>query len=355
DRLPWRAETRVPVYLVKPDGIIRDLPEIAELAYNRQLIKAGREILAKERPGLIYQRYSLNNYAGVYLAREFNIPFVLEYNGSFPWMARHWGRPLRFEKIAAGIELRVCRLSDLIVVVSAPMKEELVQRGVKEEKILVNPNGVDPERYSPLVDGGAVRRRYGLEGKTVVGFSGTFGQWHGADKLAGAAALILSRPEGREDLRFLFIGDGPVLPAVKKITSPFSRYCIFTGMVPQEEGPRYLAACDILAAPHLPNPDGTPFFGSPTKLFEYMAMGRGIVASRLGQMGEILEQRGTALLVEPGNAAALADGILQLARDHGLRLMLGRNARQEVLEKYTWEKHTGRILAALERTFFIRG
>jgi len=347
DRLPWLAETGMPVYLVKPDGVVRSLPELPELAYNRRLIKAGREILAQERPGLLYQRYSLNNYAGLYLAMECNLPFVLEYNGSFPWMARHWGRPLWFAKTAAAVESRVCRLSDLVVVVSAPMKEELARRGVEEDRILVNPNGVDPGRYSPLVDGSGVRGRYGLAGKTVVGFTGTFGKWHGADKLAEAAALLLSRPEGRERLRFLFIGDGPLLPEVKAAVSSFAENCIFTGMVPQEEGPRHLAACDVLVAPHLPNPDGTPFFGSPTKLFEYMAMGKGIVASRLGQMGEILAERRTALLVEPGNAAALAEGIWRLAADRCLRLALGENARREALAKYTWEKHAGRILAAL--------
>jgi len=54
---------------------------------------------------------------------------------------------------------------------------------------------------------------------------------------------------------------------------------VLTGLVPQVEGRCYIAACDILASPHIPNPDGTPFFGSPTKLFEYMAMGKAIVAS----------------------------------------------------------------------------
>ena len=61
-----------------------------------------------------------------------------------------------------------------------------------------------------------------------------------------------------------------------------SRIAVLTGLVPQEDGPEHLAACDILASPHVPNADGTPFFGSPTKLFEYMAMGKGIVASNLG-------------------------------------------------------------------------
>src|SRR4030065_172281 len=75
--------------------------------------------------------------------------------------------------------------SDLIVVVSRPMKDELVARGIDPEKILVNPNGVDPERYSPEIDGSAVRSKYGLNGKLVIGFIGTFGKLHGAGAPGG--------------------------------------------------------------------------------------------------------------------------------------------------------------------------
>ena len=76
---------------------------------------------------------------------------------------------------------------------------------------------------------------------------------------------------------------------------------IFTGEVAHGRVPALLDACDILVAPHVPLADGSEFFGSPTKIFEYMAMGKAIVASRLGQIGEVLTDQETALLVEPGN------------------------------------------------------
>ncbi|HXZ44534.1 MAG TPA: glycosyltransferase, partial [archaeon] len=98
---------------------------------------------------------------------------------------------------------------------------------------------------------------------------------------------------------------------------------------------------------HVPNPDGTPFFGSPTKLFEYMAMGKGIVASDLDQIGEILEHGKTAWLVKPGDPDALADGIVRLARDAGLRGALGEAARCEAVAKHTWTAHVGRILTRM--------
>jgi glycosyltransferase involved in cell wall biosynthesis len=180
----------------------------------------------------------------------------------------------------------------------------------------------------------------------VIGFIGTFGKWHGAEVLAKAFGLLLRDfPGYRQEVRLLMIGDGATLPSVKENLRDFgaTEYAILTGLVPQEKGPEYLAACDILVASHKPNPDGTAFFGSPTKLFEYMAMGKGIVASDLDQIGEILKHGQTAWLVQSGNAESLMRGLKQLVDDPVLRERLGGAARQEVVSKYTWKEHTARI------------
>jgi glycosyltransferase involved in cell wall biosynthesis len=124
--------------------------------------------------------------------------------------------------------------------------------------------------------------------------------------------------------------------------------CILTGLIPQEEGPDYLAACDILVCPHVPNPDGTRFFGSPTKLFEYMAMGKGIVASDLEQIGEVLEHNHTAWMVTPGDVESLMLGLKTLIDDRQLRNRLGEAARCEVVAKYTWSQHTQKIIDKLK-------
>jgi glycosyltransferase involved in cell wall biosynthesis len=196
-----------------------------------------------------------------------------------------------------------------------------------------------------------VRDRYGLTGKTVIGFIGTFGKWHGAEVLAEAFARLLQEaPEYRERIRLLMIGDGPTMPQVKATLDRYgvASYTVLTGLVPQLQGPAHLAACDILASPHIPNPDGTPFFGSPTKLFEYMAMGKGIVASELDQIGEVLAHNQTAWMVKPGDAGALKDGLKTLVDDPALAHRLGAAARAEVVAKYTWRRHTQRIIETLQ-------
>ncbi|HUE95340.1 MAG TPA: glycosyltransferase family 4 protein, partial [Longimicrobiaceae bacterium] len=329
---------------------VRNIPEMPRLIHNDALLQTVEARWPEWRPDFVYNRYSMHGYSGPALRARFGVPYVCEYNGSFPWMNRHWGpRPMYFEDLGERIEMLNLRTADLVVVVSRAMKEEVVARGIDAEKVLVNPNGVDPDRYHPDIDGTPVRRRYRLESGLVVGFIGTFGPWHGAEKLVEAASLVREHGDLAAKVRFLLIGDGQRMGAVRQLIEEHGLQdrVVLTGRVPQEEGPAHLAACDILASPHVPNPDGTPFFGSPTKLFEYMAMGRAIVASDLDQIGEVLEHGRTGWLVEPGNADALARGIAHLCREADLRRQLSVAARREAEERHSWDSHTRRILEAL--------
>lgn len=324
--------------------------ELWTLNFNKIFYNEALNYLKNTEPSFIYQRYSLNNFSGVKLAQHFNVPLILEYNGSEVWICKNWGEPLQYEYLSEEIELLSLNFADLIVVVSQPMKDELIQRGITPEKILVNPNGVNPDKYSQAIDGSSVREKYKIQDKTVIGFIGTFGMWHGAEVLAEAFGLLLERyPEYKEKVKLLMIGDGIRMPQVKENIEKYNieNYCILTGLIPQEEGPIHLAACDILGSPHVPNPDGTKFFGSPTKLFEYMAMGKGIVASDLDQIGEILEHNKTAYMVKPGDLEELITGLKTLIDKKELRDKLGNNSRQEIISNYTWKKHTERIINKL--------
>jgi glycosyltransferase involved in cell wall biosynthesis len=329
---------------------LRNFPEVRMADASRRNLDWATPLLQGRPVSLFYQRYSLYDYSGLLLADRRAEPLVIEYNGSEVWVGKNWGRRLKYERLAAEIELLNLHAADLVVVVSKPLRDEIVLRGVDPGKILVNPNGVEPDRYSPEIQGVEIRQRYGLAGKSVVGFIGTFGPWHGAEVLADAfGRLVAAHPAYRDNLRLLLIGDGVKMNEVR---GNLDRHgvedlAVLTGIVPQAEGPRHLAACDILASPHVPNPDGTPFFGSPTKLFEYMAMGKGIVASNLEQIGEILEHDRTAWMVRPGDVDNLAGGLRVLIEDPTRRSRLGAAARAEVVAKYTWKEHTRKIIDAL--------
>jgi glycosyltransferase involved in cell wall biosynthesis len=341
----------VEVHLIAASERFWSFRELPALVLNDVVVGEAVRAVAGRRLSMVYQRYSLHNFAGLRLAHRLGVPLVLEYNGSEVWMSRHWGRPLRYEALAERIERVNVSAADLVVVVSRPMRDDLIARGVPGDRILVNPNAVDPEMYRPDIDGTAARSRLGFGGKTVLGFVSTFQAWHGAEVLAAAFVVLMrDHPEYRTSVRLLLVGDGPRLAPSKQLLhdAGLDDLVACVGLIPQEQGPQYLAACDVLVSPHVPNPDGTPFFGSPTKLFEYMAMGKGIVASDLDQIGEVLRHGETAWLVPPDNPEALASGLARLVADRDLRSTLGAAAHRTALERHTWRAHVRAMLDALQ-------
>jgi glycosyltransferase involved in cell wall biosynthesis len=350
DQVPG-IRTSVGVHVVQSSARFWDYSGLPELAGNSRFVRATMELARHHHPAFIYQRYSLNNFAGLQAAQALGVPFVVEFNGSMTWMGRYWGKPLRRESLSERVELAVLRGADLVVVVSEALRDDIVRRGIDPAAILVNPNGVDVDRYHPNVDGSSVRDRLGLGDSLVVGFIGTFEPWHGAEILAEAfAALVRRQPDRRDRVRLLLIGDGPRRVATERLLNAAGALDLaaLAGRTDQSDGPAHLAACDILVAPHVRNRDGSPFFGSPTKLFEYMAMGRAIVASRMDQIGEVLEADKSAVLVEPGDPSALASALTALLDDPDRRQRLGDAARDAAVKHHTWRAHTERILAALE-------
>jgi glycosyltransferase involved in cell wall biosynthesis len=360
----------VPVTYVSAEGAFSLPPETARYVFHESFVEQARSVLRNERPELLYQRYCLANYVGVILAREWGIPLVLEYNGSEVWASENWGFPLTFARTARRIEELNLRHAHLIVVVSDALRDELRARGIGDERIVCQPNGVDPLLFDPDrfrgTDRLALRRALGLpEDAVVCLFLGTFGPWHGVDVLAQAIRrLATTRSAWLDEQRccFVFVGDGQMMPRVRATLSQVpERFYRLAGLVPQAEAPRHIAAADLLLSPHVPNPDGSRFFGSPTKLFEYMAMGKAIIASELEQIGEVLygshhfgregipaddadRTDGCAVLTTPGSVEELIAALEYLVPRPGVRERLGAAARQRVLANYTWERHVDAIL-----------
>ena len=342
-------------------------------AFHRSTVGQVNDWLKDRQVAFLYQRMSIANYAGVLVSRKYRIPLVMEYNGSEVWVAGSWSRPLSYPKIAEKAEEACLRHAHVVVTVSDVLQNELLSRGVPAEKIVSYPNCIDEEIFNPerfsAKDIGNLRAQYGLaHDAMVIGFLGTFGQWHGVEILGEAIRLLAM--QAREFLRetkthFLIIGDGIKMSRLREILSGEECRGLYTlpGLVPQEEAPLHVAAADILLSPHIPNSDGSPFFGSPTKLFEYMAMGKPIIASDLDQIGRVLQnsvrsgqlpadapherEDRIAVLIQPANVEELVDAIKFLAVQPRWRERLGANARAEALSKYTWKHHVASILKRL--------
>lgn len=337
-----------------------NVPVFGELFYNLKVISRLKKTTSSV--DFIYQRYSGESFSGAYLASRMNIPFVLEFNSSEVWKLQNWSRttsPIKnfFKRfvqlpIVRRIEQYNLKKASLIVVVSDVLKDNLVQSGVAPSKILVNPNGVDVDRFQRNGENESLRDELNLGRSFVYGFIGTFGKWHGVVELAKATVRFYNeRPDLKGKVKFLIIGSGKLYPQVEQIirNADLDSDVILTGQIPQSKNTEYLSLCDAFLSPHIPNPDGTRFFGSPTKLFEYMACGKPVIASNLDQIGEILEHERTALLTVPGDIDHLVSTMIHLYENPQLQKTLGENAVQEVCKSYTWDVHVKRILTEVEK------
>jgi glycosyltransferase involved in cell wall biosynthesis len=317
--------------------------------------------LAAIRPAYLYERLVLGNFAAARLSRELQIPYILEYNGSEISMNRSFGgSALEHEALFLEAERLAFEQATVISVISDHVRDDVLSRGIAPAKVFVNPNGVNCAEYSPATreERREIRASLGLSDEArVIGFIGTFGGWHGIDVLGAALPQICAQaPEAR----FLLIGDGNLKP---KVLDAIRRHglhdrVVDVGRTEQRTGARLLKAADIYVSPHSSHMKDSPFFGSPTKLFEYMAMGGGIVASDLEQIGEVLRPalspadfvRGApavrdqrAILCRPGDVNEFVAGVLALVRNPAVSAALGRNARVAAEAGFSWERHVARI------------
>lgn len=374
------AGTEAPL-MVKPQAgfVPLDLPETFGIPYELNLFRF-QEMMARQlrrhlqahRYGFIYQRMSVSNYVGVQLSREFKLPLILEYNGSEVWAQSNWGVAFKHQAALAaeGVSLKHAHL---VVTVSEVLRDELISRGVEPERVVNYPNCIDPDVFHPerfsIEQQQALKTKLGLEPDTRLAvFVGTFGPWHGVEILAQAVReLALNSADWlrKQKLHFVIVGDGLRMPMVREILSDerCKPFCTLTGLVPQAEAPLYMGAAELLLSPHVPNADGTRFFGSPTKLFEYMAMGKPIIASDLEQIGQVLshslrvedlpqsepaaDESRISLLTPPGDVSRLVEAIRFVVEHPEWGEVLGRNVRTETLQKYTWDRHVDAILDRL--------
>lgn len=325
--------------LVRVPTATRAMPASVALGGDLALLRAGRR--AARNADLVYQRHARFSLAGALIARSTGRPLFLEYNGSEAvFEASYDATPLASQ--LAVCERAALAVATRVIVMSEVDRGNLVERGIADERIVTNPNGVEAERFA-RGGGPEIRRQLGVGADaTLFGFVGSFGPWHGAPALAEAFSRVRATNPAA---RLMLVGDGPDRPEVERRLAAGGALdaALLVGKVAPHQVPAYLDACDVLVSPHVPMPNGVEFFGSPTKLFEYMAAGKAIAASRLGQIGAVLEHERTALLTTPADIASLTGALERLARDAALRERLGSAARREALEKHSWRANAERV------------
>jgi glycosyltransferase involved in cell wall biosynthesis len=231
-------------------------------------------------------------------------------------------------------------LSDTVSVASSRLRELAIKRGAKEDDIYSAPVGADLDVFVPGLDGSAVRRKYFITGPLIL----YLGQLHGSqhlDLFIDAAAIVLSK---RPEAVFMIAGTGSMIVPLKEQVKRLNIQdkVVFTGAVPPDDVPAHIASADVCVGVF--RDTKVTSCKSPLKIVEYMAMAKGIVANRVGEVTHMLD--GAGVLVGSEDASSLAQGIISLIDDKPLCRLLGRRARQNAEKTYNWAVTAQSILRA---------
>ncbi len=322
-------------------------PPKCDSAEREQAALAGNLRLREEleRAGafdLIYERYSLWSYAAMEFAHANGVPSLLEVNAPLIEEQAEY-RVLVDRAGAERAATRVFGATTALLAVSDEVADYLKNFPVTQGKIHIVPNGVDPARFpgnlSPALPS--------APGIFTVGFVGTLKAWHGLSILIEAFAQFHAR---LPSTRLLIVGDGPEREKLEADVAArgLLNAVVFTGSVAPENVPALLVSMDVAVAPY---PKLEKFYFSPLKVYEYMAAGVPVVASRIGQLEKLIQPETNGLLVRPGDASALAAALERLLTEPQLRARLGGAGRATVLRDYTWDSNALQILrlAGLEQ------
>jgi glycosyltransferase involved in cell wall biosynthesis len=342
---PLRKPEGTKFYEIKHNKILRNLPEIPLLWYNIKSEKELRRIIEIEKPDLIYHFQAFFNYKIYNIAKSYNIPIFMQLEGILQWVKANWGKTY-FTNLLKKMEIESWKGVNEFFVVSNFVKQQLNEYGIEKDKIHVITSKADTEHFNPNVSGEEVRKKYNLN-STTIGFLGTFGKWHGIEFLIDSAPEIF---KVIPDAKLLLIGDGELRGIVdEKINKlAIKDKVIMAGLIDLKTVPEYLAACDVLVSPCIPNEKGE-FINSPVKIFEYLAMGKPIVASDIGQQKEIIRDNENGLLFKTFDVNEFVNKIKLLENNNELKSVLTANARVDAISKYDWKNNRDIILEVYQK------
>lgn len=313
--------------------VLRDISRLGNsLAFGRRLAKEAR----KHDADLIVETQMNGAASGATAARISGLPLVLDdcsptseedvLGAGLPLLAR---KILLFQAGAAAV----------VIATSRSVRDRLVGEGVAADKIHIVRNGVSLDRFK-AADGRSIRARLGLADRCIIGFVGSFLDWHRVDLLVDAVGRI----PAAMNVHLVLVGTGPNLAAVIRQSERIGIRDRVTsvGGVAASDIPDHLACFDIGVLPD------TLDYGNPMKLTEYAAAGVPTVAPNRPSVREVIENGQTGLLFPPQDVDALAGALMRLAQDPALRAEIGGKGRVRIAAKSSWPVLAQSLIGALD-------
>lgn len=315
-----------------------DLIRLALGWYNRQ--KVGRLFASVD---WCYERYGVFQALGAGLQKR-GIPWIVESNGLTYVEASEDRSSINLKDLARWWERQVYSQCDVVVCLSHKLIDLIAEDlGIERSKMIVVPVAADVERFDPTMVASPVR----VFSQPTIGFVGTFISWQALDLLVEAVADL--RSEG-VDFRLVLVGDGALKPAWQNLVTQLGmgELVCFTGRVPFHEVPSYIKGFDLAYSGQVALQAGS-MYGSPSKIYEYMAMEKPVIASdSFEDAGKLVRDGETGFLFASGNKESLKQALRRAYQQREQWSMMGISARQEILRSHSWKNRVEQMIPQIE-------
>ena len=314
--------------------------------YQQQAINSILKSANHMKPEIIH---SASNFvvgmAGARAAKILGIPSIYEIRGF--WHLTQSTKREGYEnsdhfKLTERLEIETAKESDYVFTITNALKDILVENGVDEKKISILPNAVELEKFNVLEKNKKLEKELGFQDKIVIGYIGSFVNYEGLDLLLEACSLLYKKIG--DQFRLLLVGDGAMMNPLRKMARflQIEDLIKFTGRVNHEEVESYYSLIDIAPLPRKGHK--VCELVSPLKPFEAMASGKVVITSSVKALAEIIEHGRTGLIFEKDNSMDLAEKLESVISNSELRVTLGANARDWVVENHSWEIVSRRVV-----------
>jgi glycosyltransferase involved in cell wall biosynthesis len=311
-------------------GTVKVGPSLAKFPLDLGLLLTACWRLCRRRYRFIHTHEEAG-LMGVVLAALFGCRHLYDMHSDLAQQMANFAftrSPLLIRWVAA-LQRLIVRRADAVIAI-CPDLEQTVKRIAPAKAVCLIENVAVDEALPPAQPGEVelIRQRWGLAGRPVVLYTGTFERYQGIELLLRSAALL--RPAFPE-ARYVLVGGKPEQVEQQRLRARqlgIEPMVCLVGERPLGEMPGYLGLADILVSPRS---EGT---NTPLKLYTYLRSGKPILATDISSHSQILSAQ-VALLVPP-TAEGLARGARDLLQNPGLARRLGANGRSMAEKKYSW-------------------
>lgn len=326
------------------------VPEILITAYKDWKLKSSKptvwpiednDVLRGKKVKMVWERHDLFSGPGRKLADKYKVPLITSVEALAVWEARKWGvkRPFWGKWLENNYEAKALKKSDLVCCVSSELREKVLSLGINPNKVIVTPNRVDSTLFNPDVKGEEISLKYNLSEKKVIGWIGSFRDFHGIDHIVKAFSLIEKK---FPDAILMLIGDGSQMIEIKDLihSNNLKSKVILTGKQKFTDIPQFVSNFDI-AIVSARSAEG--FHYSPLKLREYKAIGKAVIAPHAGELPKLFKDREDLLLYDTGNIKDLAHKIEEILIDSALKTKLEANSINWFKKEGAWVHELKRV------------